>query len=112
MLVSASGDKTLKIWNLTTYQQIRTLSGHQDEIYSVAVSLDCKHVISGGKDMVVRLWCFHTGRLIFCFKGHSQSIRCVIFIHFTSTTRNGLADWSFGSFSNFDPSIRHEWRDL
>ena len=81
MLVSASGDKTLKIWNLTTYREIRTLSGHQGEVYSVAVSLDCKHVISGGQDMIVRLWCFCTGRLIFCFKGHSQPIRCVILIH-------------------------------
>ena len=76
MLVSASGDKTLKIWNLTTYEETRTLCGHKDEVYSVAVSPDSKHIVSGGKDMIVRLWCFHTGKLLFCFKGHSQSIRC------------------------------------
>ena len=75
MLVSASGDKTLKIWDLQTYQEIRTLGGHQGEVYSAVVSPDTKHIISGGQDMIVRLWCFHTGKLLFCFKGHSQSIR-------------------------------------
>lgn len=77
MLVSTSGDKTLKIWDLQTYQEIRTLSGHQGEVFSAAVSPDTgpKHIISGSQDMTVRLWCFHTGKLLFCFKGHSQSVR-------------------------------------
>ena len=74
-LVSTSGDETLKIWDLQTFQEIRTLSGHRGEVFSVAVSPDMKHIISGGEDAILRLWCFHTGKLLFCFKGHSQSIR-------------------------------------
>ena len=77
MLVSASGDKTLKIWDLRTCEEVRTLCGHRGEIYSVDVSPDTKHIISGGQDMIVRLWCFCTGGLLFCFKGHSQSVRWV-----------------------------------
>ena len=74
MLVSGSWDGTLKIWDLKTYQEIRTLSGHEDVIKSVAVSADTKHIISGGFDNIVRLWCFHTGKLLSCFEGHSYEI--------------------------------------
>ena len=74
MLVSGSHDD-LRIWDLKTYQEIRTLSGHNRGIYSVAVSADTKHIISGGYDKIVRLWCFHTGKLLSCFEGHSSDIR-------------------------------------
>jgi WD40 repeat protein len=74
MLVSGSRDGTLKIWDLKTYQEIRTLSGHKDDTSSVAVSADAKHIISGGADTIVKLWCFHTGKLLSCFKGHNDYI--------------------------------------
>ena len=77
MLVSASRDHTIKIWDLETYQEIRTLEGHKDGVNSVAVSDDIKHIISGGRDRIVRLWCFHTGKLISCFEGHTDEIRWV-----------------------------------
>ena len=74
MLVSGSEDGTLKIWDLKTYQEIRTLSGHKDWISSVAVSADTKHIISVGGDNIVKSWCFHTGKLLSCFEGHSNDI--------------------------------------
>ena len=77
MLVSSSWDGTIKIWDLETYQEIRTLEGHGIAVNSVAVSDDKKHIISGGDDGIVRLWCFHTGKLISCFEGHTYGIRWV-----------------------------------
>ena len=76
MLVSASKDRTIKIWDLETYQEIRTFEDHE-AICSVAVSDDNKHIISGDFGEIVRLWCFHTGKLISCFEGHTNSIRWV-----------------------------------
>ena len=77
MLVSASEDCTIKIWDLETYQEIRTLEGHKRVVNSVAVSDDKKHIISGDEGGIVRLWFFHTGKLISCFEGHTTSIRWV-----------------------------------
>ena len=77
MLVSASRDSTIKIWDLKTYQEIRTLEVHGGVVSSVAVSDDKKHIISGGDDGTVGLWCFHTGKLISCFKCHNGKIRWV-----------------------------------
>ena len=77
MLVSASRDRTIKIWDLETYQEIRTLKGNGNWANSVAVSDDKKHIISGGFGGIVRLWCFHTGKLISCFEGHTDEIRWV-----------------------------------
>ena len=79
MLVSASWDCTIKIWELETYQEIRTLEarGHQFDVYCSAVSDDKKHIISGGADGIVRLWCLHTGKLISCFEGYTNDIRWV-----------------------------------
>ena len=77
MLVSASEDRTIKIWDLETYQEIRTLEGHKDDVRSVAVSDDKKHIISGDFRGIVRLWCFHTGKLISCFEGDTSEIRWV-----------------------------------
>ena len=73
--MSSSYDGTLKIWDVEKHQEIRTLSGHQGGIYGLAVSPDMKHIISGGRDMIVRLWCFHTGELLSCFEGHSAVIK-------------------------------------
>ncbi|XP_028408749.1 apoptotic protease-activating factor 1-like isoform X2 [Dendronephthya gigantea] len=94
-LVSGSGDKTVKIWDLKTCKEVRSLCGHQGEIYCVAVSPDTKHVISAGKDLVVRLWCYHTGKLLFNFEGHSQSIRCVSIISDGCKALSGSQDKSF-----------------
>ena len=75
MLVSASFDGTIKIWDLETYQEIRTLDCRDPYVGSIAVSDDKKHIYGGGN--IVTLWCFHTGKLISCFEGHTNEIRWV-----------------------------------
>ena len=55
--VSASDDCTLKIWNSTTNQVVRTLSGHLGPVLSVAVFSDGR-IASGSLDgyMIHQLW--------------------------------------------------------
>jgi ribosome assembly protein 4 len=53
MVVSASKDSTLKIWDLKTYKLKTDLPGHTDEVYCVDFVAD--KVVSGGRDKMVKM---------------------------------------------------------
>ncbi|KAF0153925.1 MAG: (Myosin heavy-chain) kinase [Syntrophaceae bacterium] len=68
-VISGGGDHTLKLWDMASGREIRTLSGHKDGINCLAVSPDGRYVISAsrrlsnsGKSLV--LWEIETGREI------------------------------------------------
>ncbi|KAF9218220.1 WD40 repeat-like protein [Gyrodon lividus] len=54
MVISASKDATLKIWDLKTYKLKNDLAGHTDEVYCVDFVAD--KVVSGGRDRMVKIW--------------------------------------------------------
>ena len=43
-LFSASGDQTIKMWDVETGKEIRTLSGHNNAVLSLALSSDGKRL--------------------------------------------------------------------
>ncbi len=64
MLASGSDDHTIKLWNLATGEQIRTLTGHSSSVRSVAFSPDGKILVSGSLDRTIKVWNVSTGKLI------------------------------------------------
>lgn len=56
LLVSASRDKNLKIWDVTTGYCVRTLYGHTGWIREVCPSTNGRFFLSTGDDMTARLW--------------------------------------------------------
>ncbi|MCP4382429.1 MAG: hypothetical protein GY798_13610, partial [Hyphomicrobiales bacterium] len=55
-LASGSDDKTVRLWEVSTGEQLRELTGHSDYVLSVAFSHDGKFLASGSYDNTVRLW--------------------------------------------------------
>jgi WD40 repeat protein len=55
-VVSASGDGTLKVWNLTTGQLLATLQGHTALVTACAVMPDGERVVSASEDRTLKVW--------------------------------------------------------
>jgi WD40 repeat protein len=55
-LASASGDRTIRLWDLKTHQTLRTLRGDYGELYALDVSPDGRWMASGSKEGSVNLW--------------------------------------------------------
>jgi WD40 repeat protein len=55
-LVSASSDKTVKIWDAESGRDLRTLSGHCDIVRSAAWSPDGRRIVSASADKTVKIW--------------------------------------------------------
>jgi WD40 repeat protein len=91
-LASASIDNTIKLWDVATGRELRTLNGHKDGVISVAFSPDGATVASGGMDNTVKLWDVATGRELGTLNGHSDMVWSVAFSPDGRTLASGSQD--------------------
>ncbi|MBE9179672.1 serine/threonine protein kinase [Oculatella sp. LEGE 06141] len=68
-VISASADKTIKIWNLETGQVVRTLTGHTSFVNALAISPDGQTLVSGGADRTIMIWNLETGEPLHTLNG-------------------------------------------
>jgi WD40 repeat protein len=55
-LVSASGDRTWKIWDVTTRLLLLSVPAHDAEVLSVAFSPDGLRLATASRDHTVKIW--------------------------------------------------------
>ncbi|XP_074648187.1 small ribosomal subunit protein RACK1-like [Tubulanus polymorphus] len=85
MLLSASRDKTLIVWQLDRDDQVsygtpkRCLTGHDHFISDVVISSDGQFALSGSWDRTLRLWDLFKGVTTRRFVGHTQDVLSVAF---------------------------------
>jgi WD40 repeat protein len=100
LAVSASSDKTLRVWDLGSGQPLRTLEGHTAAVHAVAVTADGRLAVSASWDGSVKVWDLGSGQLLHTLEGEF-----VIGVAMTadgrravSTSRDGtLKVWDLGS---------------
>ncbi len=72
--ISASGDGTLKIWNLDTGRCLRTIQGDEHGVAAVALLPDSRRAISGGLDATLKVWDLDTGQCLQTLQGHTNQV--------------------------------------
>ncbi len=78
-VITASSDKTLKLWDVDSGRELRTFEGHSASITSVAVSPDDRYAASGSEDRSVRVWEIATGQNTLTLQGHQHWVMSVAF---------------------------------
>ncbi|MGK7880471.1 MAG: TIR domain-containing protein [Crocosphaera sp.] len=91
-LVSGSYDNTIKIWNRSTGELIRTLFGHDSMVLSVAISPDGNTVVSGSVDKTIKIWYLETGELLRTLDGHDSMVLSVAISPDGNTVVSGSVD--------------------
>ena len=71
-LVSASVDRTVKIWDAETGKCLQTLEGHGNSVTSVVFSHDSRHLASASFDRTVKIWDAETGRCLQTLEDHGN----------------------------------------
>uniref|UniRef100_A0A663DQT1 SOCS box domain-containing protein n=1 Tax=Aquila chrysaetos chrysaetos TaxID=223781 RepID=A0A663DQT1_AQUCH len=75
ILVSASRDKTLRVWDLSRDgRQVQVLSGHVQWVYCCSISPDCSMLCSAAGEKSALLWSMRSYTLIRRLEGHQSSV--------------------------------------
>jgi WD40 repeat protein len=76
-IISGSGDKTIKIWDMENGQELQTLKGHTSGITQVLVTPDGSRIISGSEDWTIMIWRIPGGARPMTLIGHKGKITCL-----------------------------------
>ena len=73
LIVSASFDKSLRLWNLEG-EQMAVFRGHVEAVYMVCWSIDSRMFVSGSKDSTMKVWDCKHRKLMFDLPGHADEV--------------------------------------
>ena len=80
-VVSGSQDESVRQWDLSSGECLKTLWGHHKGITSLGATTDFMHVFSGADDFTVRVWAVEKGALrdecVQVFENHTEEVTCV-----------------------------------
>ncbi len=91
-LASGSKDKTVRLWDTDTNEELAILQKHTGWINALAFSSDGKRLASGSTDGTVHLWDAGTGELIATFTGHLNGVIALSFSPDGSRLASGSTD--------------------
>ncbi|MCG8425118.1 MAG: protein kinase [Proteobacteria bacterium] len=73
-LVTASEDRTAKVWNAHTGKLVLSLEGHTGGIIFAGYSPDGSRILTASRDSTVRMWDARTGLPLWTYIGHRDAL--------------------------------------
>jgi hypothetical protein len=98
-LASGSSDQTVKLWDVQTGLEMKTLVGHTGEVLSVAFSSDGHILASASTDGTIKLWDIPKGHELETLRGQSERAMSVTFSPYQNVqvlilaSMDGLTAW-------------------
>jgi WD40 repeat protein len=77
--LSGSSDKTARLWDLETGQELRRFTGHTEEITWVALAPDGTRFATASGDRSVRIWDINNDRALQVLPDHPGPLTCAAF---------------------------------
>ncbi|HEY3026718.1 MAG TPA: caspase family protein [Pyrinomonadaceae bacterium] len=91
-LASGGADNQIKLWDVASGRELRSLNGHTGWIKSLAVSSDGLWLASGSNDRTIKVWNVTTGMEVRNFTGHTAPIESLAFSFNGRWLASGSAD--------------------
>ncbi|MEH1786437.1 MAG: WD40 repeat domain-containing protein, partial [Nostoc sp.] len=78
-LASASSDKTIKIWDVSSGKLLKSLTGHTHWVSSIAYSPNGQQLASASWDKTIKIWDVSSGQPLKSLTGHSDAVISVAY---------------------------------
>jgi WD40 repeat protein len=104
LIASAGGDKTVKIWDAETGENLLTLNGHRSYVEAVEFSPDGRHLATASRDRTVKMWNIGS---------HTSSVHSIAFSPDGAMLATGSADRTakLWDLSSTMPRLKHTLRN-
>ena len=110
VLITGSYDTTIKVWDIATGEEIRTLEGHTSGVR--CLQFDDSKLISGSIDATVKIWDWRKGE---CMATHAVHSSGIVGLHFdssllaTASIDKTIKIWNFNDSSRFTLRGHSDW---
>lgn len=115
LVITASLDKAIKVWDMSTLTLKKTLTGHRRPVLCLNVLEQESLMLSGGADQVMKIWELHHFSCLRTIEGHSSQVtKCILTpqknLVISATSDGNLYFWDrsgskIGSFDGHEDQI-------
>lgn len=92
-IITASQDKTVRVWNANNGQLLLVLQGHTGGIYSVAGDLQAKRILTASSDKSARIWDAYSGQNLVTITEDQGGLWSAAFSPDGNLIATASADW-------------------
>jgi WD40 repeat protein len=79
LIVTASDDRTARIWDARTRKTLHVLTGHTGRVNDAAFSPDGRRIVTASQDGTARLWGVRSGGSLHVLRGHTNALSSAAF---------------------------------